>query len=226
MKNLCSYLSNNLGFSANPYDSWVMKKEINGKQFTIGWHVDNLKLSHVDKKVVENIISKISYGFGKEAPLTVTCGNIHDYLGMKIDFTKEEQVQFLMLEYIDQIVDETPKELLKGPSITPAANHLFNLNSKGTKLHNATSILYHYLAAQLLYLGKRTRPDIHLTVSFLCTRVQAPNKDNWKKFGRCIGFLRETCNDLLTLSVNGTTLIICWIHASFAVHDYLNKTKN
>jgi len=37
----------------NEYDPSVANKMINGKQCTIIWHVDDLKLSHVEKKVVE-----------------------------------------------------------------------------------------------------------------------------------------------------------------------------
>jgi len=44
------------GFVLTPYDKWVANKNIEGKQFTIIWHVDNLKISHVNKDVVENII--------------------------------------------------------------------------------------------------------------------------------------------------------------------------
>jgi len=40
----------------NPYDKCVVNKKINGEQCTIIWHVDDLKLSHVEKKVVDNII--------------------------------------------------------------------------------------------------------------------------------------------------------------------------
>jgi hypothetical protein len=45
------------GFELNPYDPCVANKVINGKQFTINWHVDDLKLSHVDAKVVDDTIT-------------------------------------------------------------------------------------------------------------------------------------------------------------------------
>jgi hypothetical protein len=70
-------LSNQLaewGFKVNPYDWCVANKMINGKQCTVVWHVDNLKISHVDPDVVSGIIELLSKEFGKEAPLTVTRG--------------------------------------------------------------------------------------------------------------------------------------------------------
>ena len=36
-------------FVVNPYDTCVANKMVNGKQMTIIWHVDNLKVSHVNE---------------------------------------------------------------------------------------------------------------------------------------------------------------------------------
>jgi len=49
-------LSNKLtgwGFKINPYDHCVANKIVNGKQCTIIWHVDDLKISHMDNDIVE-----------------------------------------------------------------------------------------------------------------------------------------------------------------------------
>jgi len=40
------------GFVLNPYDKCMANKDIEGKQCMILWHVDDLKISHVDKNVV------------------------------------------------------------------------------------------------------------------------------------------------------------------------------
>jgi len=44
------------GFVLNPYDKCVANKNIEVKQCTIIWHVDDLKISHANKNVVENIL--------------------------------------------------------------------------------------------------------------------------------------------------------------------------
>ena len=65
------------GFEINPYDFCVANKTINGKQCTIVWHVDDLKISHVDPKVVTTIVNLLDAKYGQEivggerAPLTV-----------------------------------------------------------------------------------------------------------------------------------------------------------
>jgi len=44
------------GYTLNPYDKCVVNKNIEGKQCTIIGHVDNLKISHASKDVVEDIL--------------------------------------------------------------------------------------------------------------------------------------------------------------------------
>jgi len=78
-------------------------------------------------------------------------------------------------------------------------------------------------ARQLLYLAKRTRPDILPTVSFLCTRVQQPDVDDWKKLGRCLRFIRGTKDDPLTLEAKSMTSLYWWVDASFAVHPNMRS---
>jgi hypothetical protein len=66
------------GFEINPYDFCVANKSINGKQCTIVWHVDDLKVSHVDPIAVTTILdlldTKCKYRQeivgGKRAPIT------------------------------------------------------------------------------------------------------------------------------------------------------------
>ena len=42
-----------MGFILNPCDDCVANNTINSSQCTITWHVDDLKVSHKEKKVVE-----------------------------------------------------------------------------------------------------------------------------------------------------------------------------
>ena len=53
------------GFKINPYVWCVANKMINGKQCTIGWHVDDLKISHVDSEVVDDILNNLDERYGK-----------------------------------------------------------------------------------------------------------------------------------------------------------------
>jgi len=60
----------------NNYDQCVTNKIINGKQCTIIWHVDDLKISHMQNDVVENILKQLTTRFGQDSPLTTCRGKI------------------------------------------------------------------------------------------------------------------------------------------------------
>eukprot|EP00978_Attheya_sp_CCMP212_P042400 scaffold257852_cov32-Attheya_sp.AAC.1 len=115
------------GFVINPYNWCVAKKMINGKQCTIIWHVDDLKISHVDPKVNTQVISLINDEFGQEAPLTVTRGKIHEYLGMTLDFSSPGKVRVIMKDYVQGMLDEIPDDM-DGIATTPAPRHIFEVN--------------------------------------------------------------------------------------------------
>ena len=109
------------GFTMNPYDSCVANKEIDGQQYTITWHVDDLKISHVDEHVVWSIIQKIQDNFGQHSELSMHIGKRHDYLGMILDFNTPGTLEIDMSDYIQVILQDTPLSL-RGTSTVPAAN--------------------------------------------------------------------------------------------------------
>jgi len=129
-------LSNTLqewGFKINEYDQCVANKIIKGKQCTIIWHVEDLKISHVDKRVVEDVLKQLMTKFGQDAPLTTCRGKILDYLGMKMNYCRKGKVTLLMENYINQIVEEAPYDM-EGIEKMPATCHLFNMNDGAEKL--------------------------------------------------------------------------------------------
>ena len=88
-----------------------------------------------------------------------------------------------MINYIGKMLDNIPEDM-KGESSTPAAHQLFDIAEDIKKLSQADADLFHHFVAQLLYLLKRARPDIQLSVSLLCTRVIGPGTDDYKKLAR------------------------------------------
>jgi hypothetical protein len=54
-----------MGFELNLSDFCVANKTIEGKQCTVGWYVNDNKISHVEPSVVTEIIKKIEDKFGK-----------------------------------------------------------------------------------------------------------------------------------------------------------------
>jgi Reverse transcriptase (RNA-dependent DNA polymerase)/Zinc knuckle len=210
------------GFATNDYDPCVANKMIDGKQCTIAWHVDDLKISHVDPAVVSKIIAQLSGEFGKEAPLTVNRGKVHTYLGMELDFSVAGKIKVGMVPYVENLLAELEGDM-DGKSPTPAAAYLFDVNEECPKLHKEKAERFHHLVAKLLFLCKRARPDIQTAVSFLCTRVQAPDRDDYKKLARVMRYIRATADMVLTLEGDGLNVVNWWADASFAVHPDLKS---
>ena len=64
---------------------------VDGKQLTVVWHVDDLKILHTDTNIVMLLINQLDKKYGAEvsgadAPLTVRRGKKHSYLGMILDY--------------------------------------------------------------------------------------------------------------------------------------------
>ena len=61
---------------------------------TICWHVDNLKISHVDHRQVTKMIKWLERRYGK---MQVSRGKKHNYLGMVLDYTSPGEVKIDMV---------------------------------------------------------------------------------------------------------------------------------
>jgi hypothetical protein len=87
---LWKHLSGNLmkrGYVLNPYDSCVANQTVEGYQFTIVWHVDDLKLSLILETVVNEEIKCLESIYG---PLVGSKGLHHTYLGMDLNFEQKK----------------------------------------------------------------------------------------------------------------------------------------
>ena len=76
-----------IGFQLNPYNPCVANKIVDGAQLTVVWHVDDLKLSHIDGGAVTRMAVWLKNTYehlfkdGYRA-MKLNWGMIHEYLGM------------------------------------------------------------------------------------------------------------------------------------------------
>ena len=85
-------------------------------------------------------------------------------------------------------------------------------------MDQATSELYHRLVAKFLYAAKRAGPGIQVAVAFLCRKVPCPNKDDYKKLGRLVRYVKGSTHTPLVIGYDNTCNLVWSIDASFAVH--------
>jgi len=207
----------NVGFKLNPYDPCVANKTINGKQMTVCWHVDDLKVSHVDPLEVTKFGQWLNATFG--VTVAEHRGKVHDYLGMIMDFSKKGKVSINMIEYIKGMIADFPEEIVSVKT-SPAQDHLFDVRdpSMARLLPEEQAMAFHHTTAQLLFLSARARRDIQPCIAFLTTRVKAPDEDDWGKVKRVLGYLKGTLHMPLILSADSLTLSRWWVDAAYAVH--------
>ena len=98
-----------------------------------------------------------------------------------------------MIKYLQKVIDKFP-EVLHGTKACPAGKHLFDIRPDDVRelLPEEMASKFHRIVAQLLFLCMRARPDIQVCVSFLATRVQAPDKDDCGKLRHCMMHLKGT----------------------------------
>jgi len=209
------------GFIINPYDPCVANKMVKDKQLTVTWHVDDLKVSCNIPEEVDNFIQWIRNEYEDFTKVKPSRGKVHDYLAMTLDFTEAGKVKIKMENYVKKMYEEFPyqEELGNKKASTPASATLFKVNIDCDKLNKGKAEVFHTWVAKALFLSKRSRLDIILTVAFLCTRVKGSDEDDWKKLIRLILYLRSTKNLYLTLEATNLSIVRWWADAAFAVHS-------
>jgi hypothetical protein len=167
-----------VGFIINPYDPCVANKIIEGKHMNICFHVDDCKLSHCKKKVMDTMLEYLREEYESifedvTGAMTVSRGKIHKYLGMTLDYTVCGQVKITMFDYIDEILTAFDKAEAKGggTKTSAAPDSLFKVDENGVKLAQNKAVEFHNLVAKTLYATKRARPDTCTAIAFLTTRV-------------------------------------------------------
>ena len=135
---------------------------------------------------------------------------------MLFDYSTPGSVAITMPAYVDTMLKLSNTI---GTASSPAGHNLFTVKSDSQLLTSTDKDSYHSTVARLLYLSKRTRPDLLLTVSFLTIRVQAPTEDDMQKLKRALQYVNGTRKLGLRLRHNASATLHAFIDASYGVHD-------
>ena len=99
----------------------------------------------------------------------------------------------------------------------PACDHLFKVREDGKKLNEELADAFHHTVYQLLFTANRARRDI---VSFLTTRVKAPDEDNWGKLVRVLKYINGTQYMKLILRADEMNFTVHWyVDGSHQIHE-------
>ena len=87
----------------NLYDPCVFNGMKNGKQLTVTFHVDDLKLSHMYPFEITLFACYLSSIYGNK--LVVHRGKVHDYLGINFDFYEKGKAKIDMMPLLENIFE-------------------------------------------------------------------------------------------------------------------------
>ncbi len=146
-------------FKVNPYDPCVANKTVNGKQLTVTWHVDDLKVSHKDKKIVDAFENWLRANYEDHTPMKPSRGKVHDYLAMEMDYSQPGKLKINMTKYIEGVIENFKyKDKIQTKKVaTPAADYLFKVNNNAKKLDYKRAEEFHTTVAKCLFVCKRAR---------------------------------------------------------------------
>jgi hypothetical protein len=151
-----------------------------------------------------------------EAKITVQRGNKIEYTGMVFTFGEHGTVTVTMDGYVYDLLEDVSE--FEGTADTPATKHLFRVRTDSLPLSDERRERFHSIMAKILYLSKRTRPDLLVAVAFLVRRVQNPDEDDWQKMIRLIQYIRGSKELGIRLSAESHLSITAYIDASYGVH--------
>ena len=105
--------------------------------------------------------------------LTVKRRQIHDYLGMDLDWSVWGKVTISMIKYIYKILEEFVV-MVKRIATTPARDNLFQVRAEELAEHlpEELAAVFHNVVTQRLFLSQRACRDIQLPVSVMTKRVE------------------------------------------------------
>jgi hypothetical protein len=202
------------GFSANPHDCCVFNRlDKDGRQTTLLLHVDDMKVIAPTEEGIDNLLLDLQKRFPK---LVVKRGQKLNYLGMVFDYSVPGKCKVTMDGFIADLLEECSD--MEGVSDTPATSTLFVIDESSPALAEVERQRFHSLVAKLLYLSKRSRPDLLVSTAFLTTRVLCATTEDWGKLERVIKYLRGTPDLGITLEADKFVSVTAYVDASFAVH--------
>ncbi len=141
------------GFEVNLYDPCVAYVDLNRNQMTVTWHVDDLKVSHMESLELQKFGHYLRDNF-IDALMEHT-GDVHDYLGIDLDFSGKGKLRVSMIKYLHKLITGFSEYRTLGNSETsPAREHLFDIRYKKEAKYQSEEMAqeFHHVVAQLLFI--------------------------------------------------------------------------
>ncbi len=200
-----------MGYTANPVEPCIFNRTVDRTQMTVAIYVDDLLITHKSHARVKSELNNIGVHF---AGFKVQDGSEIGHLGMRITAAATGDIEVDMTKYtLDAVAAWNPKRAYA----TPGDRDLFSDGGEDL-LDQTSSMAFHSAAARLLFLAKRTRPDILVEVSAMCSRVSVCTRVDWAKMDRIFGYLKGTPRIGIRFVSGGNVCPVVYSDASHGCH--------
>ena len=95
---------------------------------------------------------------------------------------------------------------------------MFEIDEHAIPLNGTKNEGFHHIVAKLLFVTKKARIDVDLTVYFLCILVSRSEANDWEKLRRLLRYLYDTIDLARTIGANGMDILQTWVDASYTTH--------
>ena len=146
-------------------------------QITVALYVDDLLITSRDSTLIDATLTELRARYKQ---INIHRGKVHSYLGMTFNFEDPVAAKITMEGYVDDYLKAYD---VTGTAVTPAINDLFKV-SGSPELSADEREKFHSQVAKLLYLAKRTRPNILTAIAFLSSRVSCATEADKRKLER------------------------------------------
>ena len=204
------------GYTISTMDPCEFMKNIKNEWCKIGFFGDDLLVMHTNDSVVLAEIDEIGKHF---AGYTVSNKSDFKHLGIYVSRRDNDDVCLSMENYTKEIITEN--NVLK-TVVNPNYKDYFELD-ESELLDKTMQKKYHTIVAKLLFMAKRTRPDILMNVSYLSSFVNKPTDKKWKCLWKLLEYLNGTANRGVVFKGGASSDITLYCDAAYMCHTDLRS---
>ena len=155
---------------------------------TVVTHVDDILVTYESKQEQEMFEEMLKKVFKKYTESDLDEGPIN-FTGMTIRRKEEGHIEVTQMKIINDLLED--KEI-KGKQMYPANEEIFKVHKEAQVMNDKEAMEFLSTIMTLMYVGKRTRYDIMLPLSYLCTRVKTPTIEDKEKLKRLLEYINMT----------------------------------
>jgi len=184
-RHLRDTLVNLAGYVQNQKESCVYSRGTGMSMTILIVFVDDILIISKDNTEFERLQEILKGKYGK---ITTQSGDKLDYLGMEVSKIPGG-FEVTQVGSIEKVLDD---QEIKGTKPTPSNANLTDVFPDAKPLSESEFNVFRSIVMTLLYVARRTRPDVHFVVAWLTSRMHAATQQDLSKLHHLLKYLNGT----------------------------------